>query len=250
MNFKLGCFVVFKSFQMNLQYYPSNSRGHADYGWLKATYSFSFSEYYKPSRMHFGVLRVLNDDIVAPNSGFDTHPHQNMEIITIPFKGAIKHADSTGGQGLITAGEIQVMSAGTGIYHSEHNGSSEDLNLFQIWIFPRTKDVQPRYDQQQISNLLNPNELSLVVSGVNGNQGLYIHQDAWLSLGKFDQELTVTYKLNNPANGVFAIVIEGTCQIENVDLSRRDAVEVTDSDQIILKTQPGLYVLFIEVPLQ
>lgn len=242
--------MFFKYLLMNVKLYPSNTRGQANYGWLKATYSFSFSEYYNPSRMHFGVLRVLNDDIVAPHSGFDTHPHQNMEIITIPFSGVVKHADSTGGRGLITAGEIQVMSAGTGIYHSEHNSSNEDLNLFQIWIFPRAKDLPPRYDQQLISKLLVTNELCLVVSGVEGNRGLYIHQDAWLSLGKFDKNSEVSYTLNNPANGVFAIVIEGSCQIENMDLNRRDAIEITDTAQITLNAQAGLYVLFIEVPLQ
>lgn len=235
---------------MATKYFPSHSRGSADYGWLKATYSFSFSDYYNPERMHFGVLRVLNDDIVAPHSGFDTHPHQNMEIITIPLEGSLKHADSTGGKGLITAGEIQVMSAGSGIYHSEHNGSDVDLNLFQIWIFPREKNIAPRYDQQQISDLIKPNQLSLVVSGVKDQPGLYIHQDAWLSLGKFDQAMEVKYTLKHPNNGVFAMVIEGECTLEGVGMNKRDAIEISEIQQLNLQTTQGLYILFIEVPLR
>ena len=248
-------FIVFKSLCvkilfMKTQIYPAGSRGSAEHGWLHTRFSFSFAEYYDPSRVHFGMLRVLNDDIIEPGQGFGTHPHQNMEIITIPHSGVVKHKDSTGGEGLVSAGEIQVMSAGSGIYHSEFNGSdTEMLSLFQIWIFPREKNIKPRYDQKLIAGMLKPNELQVVVSGEKDTDVIWINQDAWLSLGKFDKVTKTGYQLKRSGNGVFMIVIEGSASINGNLLEKRDAIEITATENFEFEAHANSYLLVIEVPM-
>src|SRR5689334_1975528 len=190
--------------------HKANTRGHADHGWLNAYHSFSFAGYYEPSRVHFGALRVLNDDTVAGGMGFGTHPHDNMEIITIPLSGQLEHKDSMGNTGVISKGEVQVMSAGTGIQHSEKNrNSKEEVKLLQIWVFPDEKNVTPRYDQRVFDLAGSKNKLLNIVSPMGDKEGLNIHQHAWFHLGKLDKDTNTTYELKDRNNGVYAFVIDG-----------------------------------------
>jgi redox-sensitive bicupin YhaK (pirin superfamily) len=226
--------------------YPSNERGMAYHGWLKAKHTFSFASWYHPEKIHFGALRVLNDDIVAPMMGFGTHPHNDMEIITIPLAGALHHRDSMGHSSTIHSNEVQVMSAGKGIQHSEFNASKTDpLNLFQIWIFPNKQGVEPRYDQFEYT--LHPNEWTYLVGPQNGTAATWIHQNAHLSLGEFDQ--TFNYALKSPGNGIFLMVVEGSISIEQEQLATRDAIGIFNTENITLNLQQKSKVLVIEVPL-
>jgi redox-sensitive bicupin YhaK (pirin superfamily) len=189
--------------------HKANSRGHADHGWLNAYHSFSFAGYYDPTRVHFGVLRVLNDDTVAGGMGFGMHPHDNMEIITIPLAGKLEHKDSMGNSGVINKGEIQVMSAGTGVHHSEKNkDAQEQVKLLQIWVFPDRKNVEPRYDQKAFDLNATKNKLVNVVSPMGDKEGLNINQHAWFHLGKLDKDFNTTYELKDKTNGVYAFVID------------------------------------------
>lgn len=211
----------------------ASTRGGADHGWLKAKHSFSFANYYNPDRIHFGVLRVLNDDTVAPGMGFGKHPHDNMEIITIPLEGAIEHKDSMGNHGVIKYGDVQVMSAGTGIQHSEYNASKEDLlKLFQIWLFPNKKNVQPRYDQVTLKVEDRRNRLQQILSPKTGDGGLWIHQDAWFSMAILDKDFTVDYNVKRKGNGVYVMVVKGTVTIDGEKLNDRDAIGLWDTDKI------------------
>jgi len=234
-------------------YIKSDSRGGADHGWLKAKHSFSFANYYDPERVHFGALRVLNDDIVAPSEGFGKHPHDNMEIITIPIKGELRHEDSMGNSSVITAGEIQVMSAGTGVFHSEMNNSTQsDVQLLQIWIFPNEKGVTPRYDQK----ILNPesvkNQLLNVIQpkGENNPGAIWIQQKSWFYLGEFDTDSVENYRSKSIDNGIYIFVIEGEVKVQNYLLSKRDALAVVNADELRMEITKGTKILVMEVPLK
>lgn len=233
---------------MKTVFHSANSRGHADHGWLNAKHSFSFASWYNPERIHFGMLRVLNDDIVAGGMGFGKHPHDNMEIITIPLAGSIQHEDSMGFSEVIRAGEVQVMSAGTGIYHSEYNPSpNEELNLFQIWIFPNQKQVTPRYAQRKYE--LQNGAFTQLVGPEHSGLATWIHQDAWLSMGVFDTDATISYALHNPNNGAYIILIEGAIQIGEQNLQQKDAIGISNTAQIEVKIQQKAKILVIEVPM-
>ena len=232
--------------------HPSSTRGEADYGWLQAKYSFSFANYFDPERIQFGLLRVLNDDTVAPAMGFGKHPHQNMEIVTIPQSGAIKHKDSMGNEGLVSAGEIQVMSAGKGVEHSEVNASpKEPLKLFQIWVFPEENNVAPRYDQKKIAPLLTPNQLNTVVKPKSEAQDedLWVHQQAYFNLGEFTEETTTQYTLQKEGHGAYLLVIEGNATVDGENLGKRDALGVWDTKMFSISVSKGTRLLLIEVPM-
>jgi len=207
--------------------HKASERGFADHGWLKAAHSFSFANYYNPEKVHFGKLRVLNDDIVAPSKGFGKHPHEDMEIITIPLHGALKHSDNIGNEGVITTGEVQVMSAGSGVLHSEFNASdSEPVNLFQIWIFTDKKSHEPRYDQKKFNPEGRKNKWQLLVSPDGQNDSLWIHQNAFISVIDIENEDSVDYELKSEGNGVYFMLIEGSAKIEDKTLEKRDATGV------------------------
>jgi len=227
----------------------SNTRGYANHGWLKTHHTFSFANYYNPSRIHFGKLRVLNDDWVAPSEGFDMHPHKNMEVISIPLKGYLRHGDSIQNTNVITPGDIQVMSAGTGIIHSEHNNSAEEsLEFLQIWVFPREENTQPAYQDYDIRGLLKKNELSLILSP-DGETPASINQDAWFSIGELDAGLVKEYKLHNKSNGVYLFVLEGEVEVSNTNLSKRDGAGFWETDNILIEVLKNSRVLLIEVPM-
>jgi redox-sensitive bicupin YhaK (pirin superfamily) len=235
--------------QMKTVFHSANSRGHADHGWLNAKHSFSFASWHNPERIHFGMLRVLNDDIVAGGMGFGKHPHDNMEIITIPLAGSIQHEDSMGFSEVIRAGEVQVMSAGTGIYHSEYNPSpNEELNLFQIWIFPNQKQVTPRYAQRKYE--LQNGAFTQLVGPEQSGIATWIHQDAWLSMGVFDTLTSISYAFNNPNNGAYIMLIEGAIQIGEQILQQKDAIGISDTARIEIKIQQKAKILVIEVPMR
>jgi len=227
------------------------TRGAADHGWLNARHSFSFANYYNPDRLHFGVLRVLNDDTIAAGMGFGKHPHDNMEIITIPLEGAIEHKDSMGNQGIIKYGDVQVMSAGTGIQHSEFNASKTDpLKLFQIWLFPNKKNVQPRYDQITLNVNDRHNKLQQILSSDKDRDGIWIYQDAWFSMGTFDKDVSVDYTVKRKTNGVYIMVIKGTVSVDGNILSDRDAIGVWDTDKVtIVANTQDAEILVMDVPM-
>lgn len=237
---------------MNKVLHPAQSRGAANHGWLKSFHSFSFANYYNPQKMHFGVLRVLNDDEVAPSMGFGTHPHDNMEIISIPLSGELKHKDSMGNEAIIKTGEIQVMSAGTGIQHSEFNASSsEPVKFLQIWLFPNTKNITPRYDQTQLPDLATHNELHQVLSPIEEDTGVWIHQNAWFHMGTFDAGKTQSYTLKGARNGLYLFMIEGSIEIEGETLGARDAIGLSDLNEVsFTSTSHNARVLLMEVPMQ
>jgi quercetin 2,3-dioxygenase len=235
---------------MKTRLYPADSRGQADHGWLKTNHTFSFANYYNPERVHFGALRVLNDDWIAAGEGFGRHPHDNMEIITIPFSGSVLHQDSMGNKGVINPGELQVMSAGSGIFHSEHNHSKKDpLTLFQIWIIPNKKNVTPRYDQITISDLSKKDELYQILSPNPDDQGVWIHQDAWLNMGDLSAGKEVAYKLHREDSGVFVQMIDGNVEIEGNVLSGRDAIAITESHSVKIKATAETRLLVMEIPM-
>lgn len=235
---------------MNTVLHKADTRGQANHGWLNANHSFSFANYHNPERMNFGVLRVLNDDRIAGGKGFGTHPHDNMEIITIPLEGALAHKDSMGNSAVIQSGEVQVMSAGTGIYHSEFNNDSEnDVKLFQIWLFPREKNVEPRYDQISIRDVEKQNEFYQILSPNPDDQGVWIHQDAWFHLGNFDEGKSANYSFNKKDNGVYLMVIEGEVEVNGQKLSTRDGFGIWDVENFDFKSNTKSRVLLMEVPL-
>lgn len=228
----------------------ADTRGHADHGWLNAHHSFSFASYHDPGRMHFGLLRVFNDDIVAPGMGFGMHPHDNMEIVTIPLSGALEHKDTTGGNGIIHQNEIQVMSAGTGLYHSEFNHSkTEEVKLFQLWVFPRAKGLKPRYDQKVFSPQERVNKFHTVVGPENAGTPLWINQDAYFSLANIDEGKTLEYKIKHPGNGVYLMLIEGNIEVAGENLGKRDAVGIWETDAFTVKAINYSELLVVEVPM-
>ena len=229
--------------------YRSEDRGKANHGWLDSKFSFSFAEYYDPQKMNFGMLRVLNDDIIAPGMGFGTHPHNNMEIVTIVLEGELEHRDSMSTGSVIHKNEVQVMSAGSGITHSEYNHSDSDLlNLLQLWIFPKEKNIKPRYDQKYFLPDQKLNQLVTVVSGFNEEGSLYIHQDAEIKLGNFEKDQNLKYKLR-ANSGIYLFLITGRVEVLNESLFKRDAIGIYDTDEIEIKISERSELVIIEVPM-
>lgn len=225
-------------------------RGHANHGWLDAHHTFSFAGYHNPKAMNFGVLRVLNDDVVAGGGGFGTHPHDNMEIITIPLTGALAHKDSMGNAEVIRSGDIQVMSAGTGVRHSEFNASeTEPVNLLQIWLFPDKGNVQPRYGQITLDTSLQHNRFQQILSPDAADDGVWIHQNAWFHMGRLDEGTDVSYELKDPANGVYAFIIEGAVSINGQQLGKRDGMGISGSETLAIHADAAATVLLMEVPM-
>ncbi len=231
--------------------HKAETRGHANHGWLDTHHTFSFAGYYNPERIHFGVLRVLNDDVVAPANGFDKHPHDNMEIITIPLKGSLEHKDSMGNKTVISQGEIQVMTAGTGIMHSEYNKSnSEDVSFLQIWVFPREKNLKPRYSQVQIEEFRKKDELFQIVSPDKEDQGAWINQDAWFNMGDLSVGWEGSYKLKKETSGVYIFLIDGKISVEGIELNKRDGIGISETDILNIKTLAPSKILLMELPVK
>ncbi|MDD6209790.1 MAG: pirin family protein [Bacteroidales bacterium] len=226
------------------------SRGHANYGWLDTYYTFSFADYFNPEKIHFGALRVLNDDTIAPQKGFGMHQHKNMEVITIPLKGFVRHGDSMENSDFITRGDIQVMSTGTGIYHSEHNDSrTEPLEMLQIWVLPKKENTEPAYQNYDIRNILKKNQFSLIVSP-DHDAPASILQDAWFSLGEFDAGKTIEYSMHKKNNmGAYLFIIEGKIKIGETVLSRRDGIGIYDTKDFVIETLEKSELLLMEVPM-
>lgn len=230
--------------------HKADSRGFADIGWLKSHHSFSFASYYNPERTRFGLLRVLNDDVIDAGMGFGTHPHDNMEIVTIPLSGEVAHQDSTGNKEVLKSGEVQIMSAGSGLTHSEFNNSKKDpLSLLQIWVFPKEKDLKPRYDQKSFDITERENKFQTVVSPDTENGAMWINQNAYFSLGNFDKEKSATYEIKHAGNGAYIFVIEGSVEIEGEILSKRDAIGIEDVNAIEILSKEKSEILVIEVPM-
>lgn len=231
--------------------HKANTRGHANHGWLDTHHTFSFANYRNPERMSFGVLRVLNDDVVAGGRGFRTHPHDNMEIISIPLEGALQHEDSMGNVAVIEQGDVQVMSAGTGIYHSEKNKSTEaEVKFLQIWMFPNKKNVTPRYDQITLEQAKLRNKFFQILSPSEKDDGVWAHQNAWFHIGNLDEGHTATYKIKDSANGVYAFILDGSVTIENQALETRDGYGLWDTEEIKITADSNARVLLMDVPMQ
>ncbi len=235
----------------NIVLHKANTRGNANHGWLNAYHSFSFASYYNPERMNFGVLRVLNDDTIAAGMGFGTHPHDNMEIITIPLEGDLEHKDSMGNTAVIQHGKVQVMSAGTGIKHSEYNKNKDkQLKLLQIWLMPNKHNVKPRYDEITLNLADRQNKLQQILSPNADDEGVWIHQNAWFHLGKFDKGTATDYKLKLQGNGVYAFILNGNVSINNQVLSTRDALGIWNVDNLSIKAESDAEFLLMEVPME
>ncbi|MDP4282540.1 MAG: pirin family protein [Bacteroidota bacterium] len=231
--------------------HQAETRGDADHGWLHSRHTFSFANYYDPQRVQFGMLRVLNDDIVAPGEGFGTHPHDNMEIISIPLEGDLEHKDSMGNISLIRHGDVQVMSAGTGITHSEYNKNGDvPVKFLQIWVFPNKKNVTPRYDQITLNIADRHNKLQQILSPNPDDAGVWIYQNAWFHLGKFDKGMSADYHIKAKGNGVYAFILSGEVTIDNQHLNSRDGFGIWDTDMIIIKADSDAEFLLMEVPMK
>ena len=237
---------------MKTIYHAANTRGDADHGWLKSKHSFSFANYYDPERMGFGALRVINDDYIMGGQGFGKHSHRDMEIITLPLSGKLSHGDSLGNQGIIESGEIQVMSAGTGIMHSEMNGDAEQpVQLLQIWVESNKSNVvAPRYQQIALDQLMQPNQFNQILSPDPDDAGVWIHQQAWFSLGRFEQGISKNYLLHGENQGVYIFVIAGEVSVNNRTLHRRDGLAVWDTPNVTLDILQDAEILLMEVPMQ
>lgn len=230
--------------------HKANERGHANHGWLNSYHSFSFAGFYDESKIHFGALRVLNDDTVAGGMGFSKHPHDNMEIVSIPLEGDLAHNDTTGRSTIIKQGDVQIMSAGSGIAHSEKNANhNQPVKFLQIWVFPKEKNIAPRYEQKTFNESARINTIQTVVAPDNEN-AVWINQDAWFSLTKLDSNKTVEYKLHKNTNGVYVFLISGSINIAEQILENRDALGIWDTDKISINTNTAAEVLLIEVPMQ
>ena len=237
---------------MNKVLHLAQERGLVSFGWLDAKYSFSFGNYYNPDKMNFGALRVLNDDTIAPAMGFGKHPHKNMEIITIVQSGALKHEDSMGNKGIIEAGDLQVMSAGSGIEHSEVNASSQNsLTLFQLWIHSQRQDVTPRYEQKKIAPLLTDNAFTTIVKPKQEalKDDIWIHQQAYISIGNFSNETQTNYSVQQSQNGVYIMVIEGSIVVADQTLQHRDAIGIWNTQSVDISITKNSKVLIVEVPM-
>lgn len=230
--------------------HKAHTRGSADHGWLKVNHTFSFANYRNPQRMNFGVLRVLNDDTIAGGKGFGTHPHDNMEIITIPLEGDLKHKDNMGNGAIIKNGDVQVMSAGTGITHSEFNANAnQEVKLLQIWLFPNQRNVKPRYDQLSLQSIKKKDAFYQILSPNSNDEGVWIHQNAWFSLGEFTSTKGLNYDLKSKQNGVYAFIIEGQATIQNQKLDKRDGFGIWNTDSLDITATKGAKILLMEVPM-
>jgi redox-sensitive bicupin YhaK (pirin superfamily) len=231
-------------------YHPAGTRGNADHGWLHSHHTFSFANYYNPERMHFGVLRVLNDDVVDAGMGFGKHPHDNMEIISIPLEGDLEHQDSMGNKTVIRNGDIQVMSAGTGIVHSEFNSNKDKpVKFLQIWVLPNKKNVSPRYDQITLNPSDRHNKLQQILSPDANDAGVWIHQDAWFHLGTFDKGFETDYHFKKQGNGLYIFVLSGDVSVGRQELHTRDGYGIWDTESIGIKADSPAEVLLMEVPM-
>lgn len=235
---------------MKTVFHKSTTRGHANHGWLDTYHTFSFASYHNPERVHFGALRVLNDDTVAGGMGFGKHPHDNMEIVSIPLSGDLEHADSMGNVAVIREGDVQIMSAGTGVFHSEKNHNAQKpVKFLQIWVLPKATNIAPRYDQKAFAPESRLNKLQEVVSPIKGGESLWINQDAWFHLGKFDTALRIRHQLKQSGNGVYCFMLEGSLEIAGTRLDKRDGLGIWDTDSFEINTQAGAEVLLMEVPM-
>ncbi|MBT1701126.1 pirin family protein [Fulvivirgaceae bacterium PWU4] len=235
---------------MNSVLHKANTRGHANHGWLDTNHTFSFAHYYDPERMNFGALRVLNDDFVDGGQGFGRHPHDNMEIISIPLAGDLEHKDSMGNVAVIRQNDVQIMSAGTGVYHSEYNKNPDSkVNFLQIWLFPKERNITPRYDQRTFKPEDRVNKLQQIVSPVKEDNGVWINQDAWFHLGNFKKDFKTDYTINKKGNGVYAFVINGDVTINGQKLNKRDGFGVWDTDKLSIAADSDAEVLLMEVPM-
>jgi redox-sensitive bicupin YhaK (pirin superfamily) len=230
--------------------HKGDTRGHANHGWLNSYHSFSFGSYYNPDRMSFGALRVLNDDTVDAGMGFGKHPHDNMEIISIPLEGDLEHKDSMNNTAVIKNGDIQAMSAGTGIYHSEYNQDKDKrVKFLQIWLYPNKRNVEPRYDQITLNLADRENKLQQVLSPNADDAGVWIHQDAWFNLGKFDKGISTEYTIHKEGNGVYAFVLSGQVEINGQQLNNRDAMGIWDTDKFTITATADAEFLLMDVPM-
>lgn len=235
---------------MNIVIHKADTRGHANHGWLNSYHTFSFAGYHNSERVHFGLLRVLNDDIVAPGMGFGKHPHDNMEIVSIPLSGSLAHKDSTGRCEVIKTNDVQIMNAGSGIAHSEMNASNTDeVNFLQLWIFPKEKNIEPRYDQKTFNPIERINKIQTVVSPNKEEAGVWINQDAWFSLANPEHGKELTYQIHLNGNGVYLFIIEGEVEINNETFYKRDGLGISETSEISIKANKNSKLLFIEVPM-
>lgn len=230
--------------------HKAETRGNANHGWLNSHHTFSFANYHNPERMNFGLLRALNDDIVEAGMGFGTHPHDNMEIISLPLEGDLEHKDSMGNVTLIKEGDVQVMSAGTGVTHSEYNKNKyKEVKFLQIWVFPKERNVTPHYDQISLKEIEKENEFYQVLSPNKEDQGVWIHQDAWFHIGNFKKGNMDEYQIKKEGNGIYTFVIDGEVEVNNEKLSKRDGMGIWNTDTIIVKATENARVLLMEVPM-
>lgn len=230
--------------------HKADSRGLADHGWLVSRHTFSFADYHNPERMQFGLLRVINDDIVNPSMGFGTHPHENMEIISIPLAGSLRHQDSMGNKHIITTGEVQIMSAGSGLTHSEYNNSDQDdVNFLQLWIFPKEKNITPRYGQKRFEKGDRQNRFQTLISPNKDSGALWINQEAWLSIADADAGTSITYHKQRTETGLYFFIIDGQVEIDGIELTRRDGLGLTDGKEVKITAFSQTELLCIEVPM-
>jgi quercetin 2,3-dioxygenase len=230
--------------------HPSTERGHVNFGWLDSHHSFSFGHWYDPNKIHFGALRVLNDDIVSGGGGFGTHPHDNMEIVSIPLYGALKHKDSTGTDGVINTNDVQIMSAGSGIRHSEMNASADkSVNFLQVWVIPKEHNIKPRYDQKTFDPAQRLNSWQVVVSPDEADNAIWINQDARFSLLTLEAGKSINYKHRFNGNGIYVFLLEGSADVAGQKLSKRDAVGVSEAEEITITASEQTQLLAIEVPM-
>lgn len=231
--------------------HTADTRGNANHGWLNAYHSFSFGNYYNADRNQFGVLRVLNDDTIAAGMGFGTHPHNNMEIITIPFEGDLAHKDSMGNEATIKTGDVQVMSAGSGIQHSEFNpNADQQTKLFQIWLFPNKQNVTPRYQQITLDKATQKNNFAQILSPNQDDEGVWIHQDAWFFMADFDADFTKTYSISSARNGIYLIVISGTITVDGQNLNTKDAIGISDFKTVEITASTDAKFLIMDIPMK
>ena len=228
----------------------NKSRGLADHGWLLSRHTFSFADYHNPERMNFGLLRVVNDDIVKPSMGFGTHPHENMEIVSIPLAGSLRHQDSMGNKHVIKAGEVQIMSAGSGLTHSEYNNSDvDDVNFLQIWVFPKERDIEPRYGQLFFDRNDRQNRFQVLVSPEASEEEIWINQDAWFSMADLEADKELTYQKHHINSGVYFFVIEGSLEIDGNAINRRDGLGLVQGENFSISAESGAQLLVIEMPM-
>lgn len=235
---------------MQTEYHAANTRGGAHHGWLKSKHTFSFADYYHPDRVGCGALKVINDDHVEGGMGFGEHSHRNMEIISIPLLGKLNHSDNMGNQGIIKTGDIQIMSAGSGVVHSEMNGDKEQpVKFLQIWVEPNKMNVTPRYQQVNLVELLQRNQFNQVLSPNPDDAGVWIHQNAWFSIGEFDRGVTTTYAIRGPLNGAYVFVISGSVVIKGHTLSGRDGLAISETKNVTMDVLENAQVLVMDIPL-